>query len=58
VFITVMLARERHAPIDAATDGPKRLAASLAMLPSRPLHMIADAVAALGYMDDDLSDPK
>ncbi len=48
VLVAVMLARERIAPAVAATDGCTELAAALAELPSRPLEMIADAVAALG----------
>ncbi len=48
LLIAVMLARERHDPSDAAADGCTALAAALATLPSRPLEMIAEAVAALG----------
>jgi hypothetical protein len=48
VLVAVMLARERHALAAAATDGCTELAAALAALPSRPLEMIADAVAVLG----------
>ncbi len=51
VLVAVMLARERHAPEDAAADGCTELAAALATLPSRPLEMIAEAVAALGCAD-------
>ncbi len=51
VLVAVMLARERHAPADAAADGCTELAAGLATLPSRPLEMIAEAVAALGCAD-------
>ena len=51
VLIAVMLARERRILADAATDGCTALAAALASLPSRPLEMIADAVAALGCAD-------
>ena len=51
VIIAVMLARERRAPADAAADGCTELAAALATLPSRPLEMIAEAVAALGCVD-------
>ncbi len=51
VLIAVMLARERHATADAAADGCTELAAALAKLPSRPLEMIAEAVAALGCSD-------
>ena len=47
-----MLARERHAPADDAADGCTELAAALATLPSRPLEMIAEAVAALGIQFD------
>ncbi len=50
VLLAVMLARERRAPNDAA-DGCTELAAALATLPSRPLEMIAEAVAALGCAD-------
>jgi hypothetical protein len=52
VLIAVMLARERCAPADAAADGCTALAAALATLPSRPLEMIAEAVAALGVQVD------
>ena len=51
LLIAVMLARERRAP---TADGYNRctpLAAALAALPSRPLEIIAEAVAALGYED-------
>jgi hypothetical protein len=51
VLVAVMLARERRALADAAADGCTELAAALAMLPSRPLEMIAEAVAALGCAD-------
>jgi hypothetical protein len=51
VLVAVMLARERHAPADAAAGGCTALAAALATLPSRPLEMIAEAVAALGCAD-------
>jgi hypothetical protein len=51
VLVAVMLARERHAPADDAADGCTELAAALATLPSRPLEMIAEAVAALGCSD-------
>ena len=52
VLVAVMLARERRALADAeAGDGCTVLAAALATLPSRPLEMIADAVAALGCAD-------
>jgi hypothetical protein len=51
VLIAVMLARERRARADAAADGCTELAAALATLPSRPLEMIAEAVAALGCAD-------
>ena len=47
VLIAIMLARERRAP-----DGCTALAAALATLPSRPLEMIAEAVAALGIQFD------
>jgi len=52
VLIAVMLARERRAPADAAADGCTALAAALATLPSRPLEMIAEAVATLGIQFD------
>ncbi len=53
VLVAVMLARERRAPpvLDDAADGCTELAAALAALPSRPLEMIAEAVAALGCAD-------
>ena len=51
VLVAVMLARERCASADAAADECTELAAALATLPSRPLEMIADAVAALGCAD-------
>ena len=51
VLVAVMLSRERHAPVDDAADGCTELAAALATLPSRPLEMIAEAVAALGGSD-------
>ena len=47
VLIAIMLARERRAPA-----GCTALAAALATLPSRPLEMIAEAVAALGIQFD------
>ncbi len=50
VLVAVMLAREQRAQTDAA-DSCTPLAASLATLPSRPLEMIAEAVAALGGAD-------
>ncbi len=52
VLIAVMLARERRSPADAAADGCTALAAALAALPSRPLEMVADAVAALSAQFD------
>ncbi len=52
MLITIMLARERRAPADAAADGCTALAAALATLPSRPLELVADAVAALGIQFD------
>ena len=52
VLIAIMLARERRAPADAAANGCTALAAALAALPSRPLEMVADAVAALGFQLD------
>ena len=51
MLVAVMLARERLSPADAAADGCTELAAALATLPSRPLEMIAEAVAALGISD-------
>ena len=48
VLIALLLARERMRAADAAAEGCTALAAALATLPSRPLWMIADAVAALG----------
>ena len=51
VVVAVMLARERQGPADDAADGCTELAAALATLPSRPLEMIAEAVAALGCAD-------
>ena len=51
VLVAVMLVRERHSPADDAADGCTELAAALAALPSRPLEMIAEAVAALGCAD-------
>jgi hypothetical protein len=51
VLVAVMLARERRAPADDAADGCTELAVALATLPSRPLEMIAEAVAALGRAD-------
>ena len=51
VLVAVMLARERLSPADAAAEGCTELAAALAALPSRPLEMVADAVAALGSAD-------
>jgi hypothetical protein len=41
---------------DADADGCTPLAAALAALPSRPLEMVAEAVAALGYRDADLAE--
>jgi hypothetical protein len=51
VLVAVMLARERRYPANIAADGCTELAAALASLPSRPLEMIAEAVAALGCAD-------
>jgi hypothetical protein len=51
VLIAVMLARERRLTADAASAGCTPLALALAALPSRPLEMVADAVAALGCAD-------
>ena len=52
VLVAVMLARERRALADAAADGFTELAVGLATLPSRPLEMIAEALAALGVKFD------
>ncbi len=52
VLVAVMLARERRAPADAVADGCTELAAALNTLPSRPLEMVAEAVAALGVQFD------
>ena len=53
VIIAVMLARERRSHADtAAADGCTKLAAALAALPSRPLEMVAEAVARLGFQLD------
>jgi hypothetical protein len=46
-----MLARERPAPAGAAAAGCTAPSVALIGLPSRPLEMIAEAVAALGYAD-------
>ena len=53
VLIAVMLARERmdRRARDADADGCTALAVALAALPSRPLEIVAEAVAALGYTD-------
>ena len=51
-----MLARERRWPADTAADGCTELAAALAALPSRPLEMVADAVAALDCDEDEDED--
>ena len=51
VLVAVMLARERRALADAQDGGCTELAAALATLPSRPLEMIAEAVAALCCAD-------
>ena len=51
VLVDMMLARERYnrrAPTDVEVDGCTELAAELASLPSRPIEMIADAMAKLG----------
>jgi actin-related protein len=45
VLIAVMLARTRYASTDVTADGCTALAAALAALPSRPLEMVADALA-------------
>ena len=52
VLIAIMLARERRATADAAADRFTELAVGLATLPSRPLEMIAEALAALGVKFD------
>ena len=57
ILVAVMLARERRVLADAAADGCTELAAALAMLPSRPLEMIAEAVAALGCADQAVAIP-
>jgi ankyrin repeat protein len=49
VLVAVMLACARLAPMDTANAVCNPFAASLAALSSRPLEMIADAVAALGW---------
>ena len=46
-----MLARERRWHADTPADGCTALAAALATLPSRPLEMVADAMAALVCAD-------
>jgi hypothetical protein len=46
VVIAVMLACERRRHADTAADGCTELAVALAALPSRPLEMVADALAA------------
>ena len=52
VVIAVMLARERRWHADtAAADGCTELAAALAVLPSRSLELVADAVVALYCAD-------
>jgi hypothetical protein len=51
VMVTLMLARERPAPAGAAAAGCPALAVALIALQSRPLEIIAEAVAALGYAD-------
>jgi hypothetical protein len=51
VLVAVMLARERRAQTDPAFDGCTPLAVALAALPSRPLEMVAEATAALGWAD-------
>ena len=51
VLVAVMLARERRWHADTAADGCTALAAALPTLPSRPLQMVADAMAALGCAD-------
>ncbi len=50
---TLMLARERPAPAGAAAAGCTALAVALTWqwLLSRPLEIIAEVVAALGYPD-------
>jgi hypothetical protein len=47
VFMTVMLARERQMQVDTA-----EFAMALALLPSRPLEMIANAMTAIGCVDE------
>ncbi len=51
VMVTLMLARERRVPADAAAAGCTALAAALATLPSGLLEQIAAEVVALGYAD-------
>ena len=51
VLVAVMLARERRWHADTAADGCTGLAAALSALPSRPLEIVADALAALGCAD-------
>jgi hypothetical protein len=46
-----MLARERSAPADAVASRCTALAAALVSLPSRPLDIVGDALAALGVAD-------
>lgn len=49
VFITFMLARERQLQDDTMSDDTSaEFAMAVVSLPSRPLEMIADAVAAIG----------
>ena len=50
MMVAVVLAHERRAPTDTA-DGCATLAAARSVLPSRPLELIAEAVAALGYTE-------
>ncbi len=51
VLVAVMLACERRWHADTAADGCTGLAAALSALPSRPLEIVADALAALGCAD-------
>jgi hypothetical protein len=56
VLVSVMLARSRRASRDSADDGCTPLAAALAALPSRPLEMVAEALAALHPPEESLRD--
>ena len=58
MLIAVLLARERCGQRDAAAAGCTPLAVALTALPSRPLELIADAVAALGSADVGTAHPR